>query len=165
MPSVTESPYTSLFDQAFQTYGETLKAAVKGQEQVANYWTDVLSKAGANSDFQKKSRAFFNDAIPAAQKNAEEWVRMLEQNYRRSIDLLKKACEPANAAVAGDFQAKLQGLWEQSVELIKENTQAMTQAHLKVLELWADVLRHNGVAIPGVPGAPSSAPKGSVRQG
>jgi len=160
MPSVTETPYAGLFDQAVQTFGETLKAAIRGQEQIAGYWSDVLNKAGATSDFQKKSRVFFNEAIPAAQKNAEEWVRLLEQNYRRSIELLKKACEPANATVAGDVQAKLQNLWEQSVELVKDNTQAMTQANLKVLELWADVLRHNGVAVP-VPGAPS--PKAPVK--
>ena len=146
MATVTETPYAGLFDQAVQTFGETLKAAVKGQEQIVNYWSDVLTKTGANTDFQKKSRAFFNDAMPAAQKNAEEWVKLLEHNYRRSIELLKKACEPANVHVAGDVQAKLQGLWEQSVELVRENTHAMTQANLKVLELWADLLRQNGTA-------------------
>jgi hypothetical protein len=110
-----------------------------------------LTKAGATSDFQKKSRAFFTDAIPAAQKNAEECLRLVEQNYRRSVELLKKAFEPGNVAVAGDLQAKLQGLGEQSAELIKENTQAMTQANLKVLGLWADVMRQNGVVVPGAP--------------
>jgi hypothetical protein len=150
MPAVTDAPYTNLFDQAVQTFGETLKAAVKGQEQIAGYWSDVLTKAGTGSDFQKKSRTFFADAIPAAQKNAEEWLRLVEQNYRRSIELLKKAYEAGNVAASGDVQSKLQNLWEQSVELIKENTQAVTQANLKVMELWADVLRQNGVAIPGV---------------
>lgn len=151
MPSVTEAPLTGLFDQAVSTFGETLKAGIKAQEQIAAYWSDALGKSGATGEFQKKSRAFFTDAMPAAQKNAEEWLRLLEQNYRRSMDLLRKACEPGSVAAAGDFQAKAHALWEQSVELVKENAQAMAQTNLKVMELWADFLRQNGVAVPGAP--------------
>ena len=151
MPSVTEAPFTGLVDQAVQTFGETLKAGVKVQEQVAAYWSEALGKNCPAGEFQRKAKTFFTDAVPAAQRNAEELLRLLEQNYKRSVDLLKKAFEPGNVTAAGDAQAKVQALWEQSVELVKENAQAMAQTNLKVLELWADFFRQNGVAVPGAP--------------
>lgn len=147
----TEAPLTGLFDQAVQTFGETLKAGVKVQEQIAGYWSDALGKNCPAGDFQKKARTFFTDAVPAAQKNAEELLRLLEQNYKRSVDLLKKAFEPGSVATAGDMQAKVHALWEESVNLVKENAQAMAQANVKVMEVWADYFRQNGVAVPGVP--------------
>jgi hypothetical protein len=87
-----------------------------------------------------------SEVIPTAQKNAEEIVKLIEQNYKRSVDLLRKAFDSNGAANAGDLQAKAQGLWEASVELVKDNAQAMAQTNIKVLELWADVLRQTSPA-------------------
>ena len=146
MPAATETQLTGLFDQAVQNFGEALKAGVKAQEQIANWWTDALNKAVPATEFQKRSRTLASEVIPTAQKNAEEIVKLIEQNYKRSVDLLRKAFDSTGAANAGDLQAKAQGLWEASVELVKDNAQAMAQTNIKVLELWADVLRQTSPA-------------------
>ena len=79
----------------------------------------------------------------AAQKNAEEWLKLVEQNYKRSLGLLKKAWE--TDADASTMRAKTQELWESSLELVRDNAQAMAQANMKMMEVWAGMLR-NGVA-------------------
>jgi hypothetical protein len=56
-------------------------------------------------------------------------------------------CEATSPVTAADLQAKAQGLFEAAVEVVRENTTALAQANLKVLELWADVLRQNGAAV------------------
>ena len=155
MSVATETPFAGVFDQALQTYGEALKAGVKVQEQFAGYFADAFGKFVPTSEYQKKAKIFI-DAAPAVQKNAEELLRLLEQNYRRSVELLKKACDAGTAAAAGDYQARLQALWESSLELVKENAQATTQASLRAVELFADFLRQNGVVTPPVyPKAPA----------
>ena len=143
------SSATTFFDQATQAFGEALKGGVKFQEQVAGYWTDALKTVPTN-EFQKKSRVFLGDAVPAAQKNVEEYVKVVDANYKRNVELLKKACEATSPVTAADLQAKAQGLFEAAVEVVKENTTALAQANLKVLELWADVLRQNGATVPPV---------------
>jgi hypothetical protein len=141
MSAVKESARVSgLFDEAVQTFNEAVKAGVKVQEEIGKWWSDALEQAGPIEDWQKKSKAVLGEAIPAAQKNAEEWLKLVEQNYKRSLGMLKKAwdADPGDAAA---IRAKTQELWESSLELVKDNTQAIAQANLKMMEVWAGLLR------------------------
>jgi hypothetical protein len=133
-----ESCASGLFDQAFQTFGDALKSSVKIQEEVGKWWSDTLDQAGPVNEWQKKSRALVSEAIPAAQKNTEEWLKLVEQNYRRSAALFKKAFETNGDAA--DVRAKTKELWEESMELVRENAKALADANKKMLELWAGIL-------------------------
>src|SRR3974390_3496131 len=66
-----ESNFTGMFDQAMQAFNETFKAGVKMQEDIAKWWADTLDQTGPAQDWQRRTRAILNDAIPATQKNAE----------------------------------------------------------------------------------------------
>ena len=91
--TTTEAKFTSLFDQASQAFGEAMKAGVKVQEDIAKCWSEALESGGALTQWQTRSRAMFDEAIPATQRNVETWLKVVEQNYNRSMDLLKKAFE------------------------------------------------------------------------
>ena len=134
------SRVSGLFDDAVQSFNEAVKAGTKVQEEIGKWWTDALQQAGPVEDWQKKSKAVMSDAIPAAQKNAEELLKLVEQNYKKSLAMLKKAWDVERgdaAAVCG----KTQELWESSLELVRDNAQAMSQANLKMMEVWAGLLR------------------------
>jgi len=138
-----EAAVNGLVDEALGTFNDAVKAGVKVQEEIGKWWSDALEQAGPADQWQKKSRAIISEAIPAAQKNAEEWLKLVEQNYKRSLGLLKKAWE--TDADASTMRAKTQELWESSLELVRDNAQAMAQANMKMMEVWAGMLR-NGVA-------------------
>jgi hypothetical protein len=133
--------FTGLFDQAFATFGDTLKAGLKIQDDVGRWWTDALATAAPGTDWQKRARIIFNDTIPAARKNADQWIALMEKNYKRSAELLKRAFDGSEPLEAADLREKLLRLWEDSLALIKENTQALTEANVKMLELWADAVK------------------------
>lgn len=141
--ATAEMKMTTLFDQAVQSFGEAMKAGVKIQEDITKWWSDVLDQNTAVQEFQKRSRAIVSEAIPAAQKNAEDWMKLVEQNYKRSMDLLKKAFDSEQSAAAADVRAKTQELWEASLEVIRDSTQAMAQTNVKMMEQWAEILRKN----------------------
>lgn len=143
MPATAETRFTNLFDQAVQSFGDALKAGVKIQEDVAKWWSDVLDQGNAVNEFQKRSRAIVNEALPVAQRNAEEWLKVIEQNYRRGMELLKKAMNTEQGANAADMRARSQELWEASIEAIRDSAQAMAQVNVKMMEQWADILRKN----------------------
>ena len=140
------SRVSALFDDAVSTFGDAVKAGVKVQEEIGKWWSDALEQAAgcqASSPvdaWQKKSKAVLSEAIPAAQKNAEECLKLVEANYKKSLALLKKAwdADPADAAAV---KAKTQEVWEASLEMVRENAQAMAAANLKVMEMWAGLLK------------------------
>ena len=146
--TATKENVSGLFDQAVSTFGDAMKAGVKIQEEVGKWWSDALQQAGPVTDWQKQSRALVSEAIPAAQKNAEDWLKLVEQNYKRSMALLKKAFD-TNADPA-EIRVKTQQLWEESMELIRDNAQAMADANKKMLELWAGMLKKNVEAVKNV---------------
>lgn len=142
MATQTQPNVGHLFDQAFQAFNDTLKAGVKIQEDVGRWWTDAFEQALPKNEWQKKTGGLFGEAIPAAQRSAEECLKLLEANYRRSTVLLKKAFEVEPAETA-DLRARTEQLWRESFELVKENAEAVVQANLKLIELWSGVVKKN----------------------
>ena len=119
---------TGLFDEALQTFNDAVKAGVKVQEEIGKWWSDALDQAGPADQWQKKSKAILGEAIPAAQKNAEDWLKLVETNYKRSLGLLKKAWDTDTDA--STMRAKTQELWESSLELVRDNALAIAQSNM-----------------------------------
>jgi hypothetical protein len=142
MATQTQPNVGHLFDQAFQAFNETLRSGVKIQEDVGRWWTDAFDQALPKNDWQKKTTTLVGEVIPVAQRSAEEWLKVLEANYRRTTVLLKNAfdVEPAETA---DLRARTEQLWRESFELVKQNAEAVAQANLKLIELWSGVLKRN----------------------
>lgn len=138
MTTQAQARIAQFFDPAVQTLGETLKAGIKAQEEMAKWWTDALDRAGLLREWQKRSQSIFSEAIPVAQKNAETWLRLSQQNYRRGMDLLKKALEPEGPA-AKDVQAHAQALYQDSLNALRESTQAAAQNSVKMMEQWTSI--------------------------
>lgn len=143
MTAKTEARMTGLFDQAVQTFGDAMKQGVKMQEEMARWWTDAFDQASPMQQWQKRSRAMLNQALPQAQKNTEEFMRIMEQNYRRSMELLKKTFNMEDTDTAAELQEKFQQVWEESLDVLRDNAQAMAQTNMKIMEMWAEIMRRN----------------------
>ena len=141
MATKTADRASGLFDQAVSTFGDAMKAGVKIQEEIGKWWSDALDQSGPAMEWQKRSRAIVQEAIPAAQKNAEEWLKLVEKNYHKSMALLKRAWE--TDADPKEIRAKTQELWEASLELVRENAQSMAETNMKMMEVWAGLLKKN----------------------
>lgn len=147
MNSKTEAKLTGLFDQAVQTFGDAMKAGVKFQEEMSKLWTEMLDQSAPMQEWQKQSRALMGDAIPAAQKGVEQWMKLAQQNYQRSLELFRKAFENEQSnggkAAAEVMQNRTQDIWEASMEMVRGNAQAVAQANAKMMETWVEMLRKN----------------------
>ena len=152
MNSKTEAKLTGLFDQAVQTFGDAMKAGVKFQEEMSKLWTEMIDQSGQLQEWQKQSRTMMGDALPAAQKNVEQWMKLTQQNYQRSVELFRKAFEPEQTnggqATVEAVQNRTQDIWEASMEMVRGNAQAVAQANAKMMETWVGMLRKNGAQQP-----------------
>jgi len=138
-----DSDVMQVLDSALGAFGDALKAGVKAQEEMVKWWSGAAESANPLTDWQKRSRRIFDEGVPAAQKQLEDWMKVVEQNYRRSIELLKKAVESDNNGMLDGFRDRLRTLWEESVGVVRENAEAMAQANVRLMEAWNELVRKN----------------------
>jgi hypothetical protein len=153
MSDKTKTPGTDLFEQAVEKYEQALKTGVRLQEECGKWWADAFKQTAGPQDWQKAAASMLNEVFPAAHKNVEETLRLMEQNSRASLDLLKKATETFQSTSVADAQARVQKLWQTSLDLLQQNAQAMTQSNARLVETWTQFARKK------TDGAPATAAK------
>ena len=134
-------PVTDLFEQAFKSYEQALKTGMKMQEESAKVFSDLVTQATSPQDWQKQMKSATDDFIPQTQKSVDEGLKLIEQTSKSGIELLKKAVAVGQPATAADAQAKILGLWEASLNAMRETAVAITQAHNKAIESWVACAR------------------------
>jgi hypothetical protein len=134
---------SDMFEQAMETCNNAFKTGVKMQEEVAKWWGDLLGETSPVQDWQKRTQAIITEAIPLAQRSAEEGMRVIDQNYRSNLDLLKKMFDAAQSDSMADARDKVQGLWEASLNTLRTNAQTLVQANAKVMESWSEFAKKN----------------------
>jgi hypothetical protein len=125
---------SGFYDQAFRAYGDSMKTAMNAQEETVRFWGNAVGKANSMS-------ALISDMLPAAQKNTDEYLRLLESSYRRGADLLKKAVPNQNGCDAINMQKHAQDWWEASIEVARDNAQDWASTNLRVAQSSAEIIK------------------------
>lgn len=144
MPASPEAKVSEFLDQTSQTINAAFKAGAKMQEDMASFWSSALGQTDMLQQWQTKAQAMMAQAMPTMQKNADDLLSIWGQSYRSNVELMKKAFESTRCSSVGDYQAKMQDLWESSLTTFRSNAQAMTQANVRAMETWADTMKGNG---------------------
>ena len=134
-------PAADLFEQAIKNYEQALKTGLKLQEDSLRMWTGLVNQSTAPQDLQKRAKALADEIIPQTQKTIEDNLKLVEQNSRTSIDLLKKAAATAQATTVQDAQSKFLSFCETSLNAVRDTTMAVTQANAKAIESWVSYAR------------------------
>jgi hypothetical protein len=139
MSDKTKPPISELMEQAMKNYEQALQGGLKLQEESSRWWSDCMAQTAAPSDWQKRWKNAANQTIPIVQKRMEDSLRLIEQSSRTSLDLLKQAFAVSANDSTTNAQAKLQELWEASLEALRNNAQAVAQANGKFVESWVQL--------------------------
>ena len=147
MTEKTKNPATEMFDQGLKNYEQALRTGLKLQEDAGKYWTKLLNQAASPQDLQKQITSLANDVIPATQKSLENYLELLEQNSRASVDLLKKGMEAAQTTNVTDTQAKVVEFCESSLKSLKANAQAVVDINTKAIDSWISFVKKATVEV------------------
>jgi len=104
----------------------------------------MLEQAGPSRDWQKTFRTVASEMMPEVQKRMEDGLRMVEQNSRASLEVLrlfKKAVEMPNTNPIAETQTKLLSFWEASLNSVRDSAQAVAQANTQAVESWMELFR------------------------
>jgi hypothetical protein len=137
-------PVTELFEQATKNYEQALKTGLKLQEESGKLWTNLFNQVSSPQDWQKKVKTTFDDVIPQTQKTLDETLKLVEQNSRTGVELFKKAVAAGQSTSLQDAQARFLGLWEASLNALRDTTQAVVQNNTRAIESWIEFARKNG---------------------
>ena len=142
-------PVTDLFDEAMKSYEQAMKTGVKLQEESARFFSNLVGQTTSPQDWQKRIKTMMDDFIPQTQKVVDEGLKLIEQTSRTSVELLKKAVASGQPSSVPDAQAKFLGLWEASLNAMRDTAVSITQANNKAIESWVAYARKNGGATAG----------------
>jgi len=137
-------PVSELFEQAMNSYEQAFRTGLRLQEESSKWWTAILEQTGPTRDWQKTLRTMASEMLPEAQKRMEDGLRMVEQNSRASLELLrlvKKAVEVPQANPIAETQTRLLSFWEASLNSVRDSAQAVAQANTQALESWMELFR------------------------
>jgi hypothetical protein len=140
-------PFADLFEQATRNYEQAVKTGLKAQEESAKLWTNLCNQITGPADLQKRVKAFADEVIPQTQKNLNEYLKLVEQNSRATVELVKKAVATSQATSPQDAQSKFLALWETTLGVVRETAQSVTQANTKAVESCLEILRKAGEPI------------------
>lgn len=150
MQSVTEmfeeamsKPVSELYGQAMNTAENAIRTSLRMQEESSRWLTTIMDQVTSPQEWQRWVHTMSDRFIPQTQKQMEENLRLVEQNSRTGVELVRKAFEAAQCTSVLESQAKFLNLWGACLNAFQENAQAVTQANTKAIEMWVEFLRRN----------------------
>jgi hypothetical protein len=137
-------PVSQLFEQAMNSYEQAFRTGLHLQEESGRLWTQILEQTAPTSEWQRTVRTMANELLPEAQKRMEDGLRLIEQNSRASLELLKlfkRSVEAPRSNPLAESQNKLLSFWEASLNSMRDSAQAVAQANTQAMESWMELFR------------------------
>jgi hypothetical protein len=132
---------TDLFEQATRSFEQALKTGIRLQEESTRVWSGLVAQASTPQEWPKRLKALSEELVPQTQRAMRECVKLVEQHCTVSVDLLKKAISAAQAGSVPEAQSKFLGLWEGSLNAVRDSALAVIQANSRAAESWMDYSR------------------------
>lgn len=135
------APGTEIFDQAMKGYEQALRTSARLQEDAARWWTNVLQQTSCTHEWQRQISSVVAEAIPTAERNLEESLRLVDQSCKTGFNLLKRAVNSPRTNSTSDMQSQMQDLFQTSLNVLHSNIQAVTESQARVVESWTEFMR------------------------
>ncbi|MDB6124960.1 MAG: hypothetical protein JWQ71_3953 [Pedosphaera sp.] len=154
---------TELFDQAMKSYEQALRTGVKLQEDTTRWWSNFMNQSAWPQELQRQVSSVMSQAIPTAQRNMEESLRLIDQTSRTGLNLLKRTMDGTRSNPASEAQSQVQELWQSSMNVMQSNLQSITQSQARVMESWAEFMRRGVVSTTSAAASAASAASGTAK--
>lgn len=134
----TNAAGNELFDQAIKSYEHALRTGVRLQEDAARWWTNLFHQTAWTQDWHRHVSSAMSQAIPTAQKNMEESIRLMDQSSKTSLNFFKRAADAPRTGTASEMQSQVQEMWQSSLNVLQSNMQAISESQARLMETWTD---------------------------
>lgn len=137
----TKSDAEQYFDQAAAAFLGTFKSCARLQQETAEKCLDLAKGWSGGQDWTKSYQELGGKAMPQMKKAAEDSLKFWEENAKQCMALLGEGFSAAPAPSFEEAQAKLQKLWEDSLQAMRDNTESMLKVSSEAMEAYADFMK------------------------
>lgn len=135
----TTRPFADLVNETSKNYEHALRNGFKLQQESLRWWGAMLGATGPNA--QPQAKTLMDELLPQTQRSMNEWLKVVEENSRASVELFKKSVAVMQADSLQEMQTKSSSLWEAAVKATTESAAAITQAGTKSLGVSIELMR------------------------
>ena len=142
----TSSHASGATEKAFKNFEQAVRTSVKFQEEAARCWTNVLNQGANAQDWQKQVANFTNftsGLLPAAQKQMQGVLELMEKNSRTGVELMKKAVDAAQTSSVVESQNKWLDVCTSSLGAVRTTTEAVAQINAQAIDSCINFLRRS----------------------
>lgn len=139
--SATVSPNTvsELFQQATEQFETGIKAGIKIQEESLRMLLSTMKSPYAPHEWTQQVQATIERIIPTTQKRIEEACTLMNENVKKSLDMLQDVWDSAQNGPMQAQQAKARELGENMLGALRANMQAIVQVNSRALQMWEEL--------------------------
>ena len=130
-----------LFGQTMEAFEAAMKTGAKIQEESMNRFTEMLGELGSPQNWQKRTQDAVEEGVNLARKNFDEWLHLMNENVKMSLEMLQKAAEARPNDSPADAETRRNELWEAALRALRVNTQAVLQANSRMMEALSDLAK------------------------
>jgi len=142
----TTTQTTSMFNpfqMAAESVQATLQAGMKFQQDAARMMGEGLFDGKMLEDSRRRFETMTTESMDLFRKNAERTQKMVEENTRRGLDLMRQGFETAMTGMRSgdDFRRQAQDLWHGMFETLRTNTDAFVKNGTQAVEGWSSCVQ------------------------
>ena len=130
-----------LFRQSMRAWKTAAEAGVKMQEECAKWVRQMFCESSTLNAWYDKGQKAVSEAIAKSQENVDEAIRMMNQQAEASLKLIQKALEVRDAESGDNGPKELTDWWENAIETMRINNQAVLKANGRILSTWSEMAR------------------------
>lgn len=131
-----------LMEETMRTYEQSIRTGLKMQEEASKWWINMFNQTAASQDWQRRVTRIVEEWIPVAQEGLDESMKMMEQNARVGMDLMKRTVEAVQcSAIPRESQIRWMDLWECSAKTLRSNAQSMNAVNEKAFGSFISFVR------------------------
>lgn len=145
------------FTQTLENYQEAARAGLRAQEQMTDYWQRMMFPVRSPLGWQRRAEEFADAAARAVKANIEDSMRIMNRTAQAGLDMLDQAFEAGQDAGQADARNRMRDLWELSLDAVRANSRAITQANAQMLDWWNGLV---GQTVASAPEADDDAGRG-----
>jgi hypothetical protein len=132
-------PTTNFFEATVSNLRKSAESAVTMQQQLfkewAKYWPGMTQSTMDWNANIRKSQEEWSATITEAMRQHRE---LLEQQYRSGAAALEEAFQVAASKDPEEFRARCEGLCRQTLNLVKESSEAQMRQFQEAMKKWVD---------------------------
>jgi polyhydroxyalkanoate synthesis regulator phasin len=140
-PDFVTDTYKTMTD----SFTETMRTAMKFNEETARFWTDNLTR---NADeFRNRSQKLVDELAPFGKTNFERYQKNLDEQMQRTVNFFRDAMQSLQPTRPAETTERFLSMWKDQFETVRESMDTFAKANMDLAKTWTEFFQTAGANV------------------